>query len=69
MPGADVEVGSQLWHLTGGVRVGCGSRRFLPGITELGWGARGVAAKPWSSTKPDSQAVSKEGVELTVHGG
>ncbi len=68
LPGADIEVGSQLWHLSSGVRVGGRARGFLPGITELGRGAGRVAAEPRPCTKPDSQAVSKEGVELTVHG-
>lgn len=68
LPGADVEVGSQLWHLPGGVRVGGRARGLLPGISELGQGAGRVAAKPGPRTKPDRQAVSKEGVELTVHG-
>lgn len=69
MPGADVEVGGQLWHLSGGVRVGGGARGFLPGIAELRRGAGGVAAKPGPCAKPDSQTVSEEGVEFTVHGG
>ncbi len=57
-----------MWHLPGGVGVGGRARGFLPGITKLGGGAGRIAAKPRPCTKPDSQAVSKEGVELTVHG-
>lgn len=68
LPGANVEVGSQLWHLSGGVRVGGRARGFLPGISELGRGAGREATKVGSRTEPDSQAVAKEGVELTVHG-
>ena len=69
MSRADVEVSSQLWHLTGGVRVGGVAGRFLPGIAGLERGAGRVAAEPRSSAESDSQAVSEEGVELTVHGG